>query len=75
MPIILINLWGFHCEEVAEYLAEKNIAVRGGLHCSPNAHKSLGTIKTGGVRISIGRGNTFADADNLLDAVARKVSG
>ena len=74
MPIILINLWGFHCEEVAEYLAEKNIAVRSGLHCSPNAHKSLGTIKTGGVRISIGRGNTFADADKLLDAVARKVT-
>lgn len=75
MPIILFNIWGYDSEEAAEMLAKENIAVRGGLHCSPQAHKSLGTLKTGGVRISIGRGNTMVHAKALTDALARKVTG
>lgn len=75
MPIILFNMWGYDSEETAEMLAQENIAVRGGLHCSPQAHKSLGTLKTGGVRISIGRGNTIVHARALIDALARKVTG
>lgn len=40
------------CEETAEYLAQRGICVRAGLHCSPLAHKSAGTLKTGTLRIS-----------------------
>lgn len=40
------------CEETAQYLANKGIAVRAGLHCAPFAHESAGTLETGTVRVS-----------------------
>lgn len=42
------------CEETAQILAKKGIAVRAGLHCAPLAHESAGTLDTGTVRISFG---------------------
>ena len=42
------------CEDFAQALAQKGIAVRSGLHCAPLAHKSAGTLDTGTVRISYG---------------------
>ncbi len=42
------------CEEFAERLARKGIAVRAGLHCAPLAHESAGTLETGTVRVSFG---------------------
>ena len=42
------------CEELAEKLAAKKVAVRAGLHCAPLAHESAGTLETGTVRISFG---------------------
>lgn len=41
-----------NCEELAYALAEKGICVRAGLHCSPLAHESAGTIGNGTVRFS-----------------------
>ncbi len=45
---------GMDCQETADFLAQKGIAVRAGLHCAPFAHDSAGTLETGTVRISIG---------------------
>ena len=42
------------CEELADALGKKSIAVRAGLHCAPLAHESAGTLETGTVRISFG---------------------
>ena len=42
------------CEDLAQALAEKGIAVRAGLHCAPLAHESAGTLDSGTVRISFG---------------------
>jgi selenocysteine lyase/cysteine desulfurase len=42
------------CEEMAEKMATRGIAVRAGLHCAPLAHESAGTLQTGTVRISFG---------------------
>lgn len=42
------------CEEVAQRLGERGIAVRAGLHCAPLAHESAGTLETGTVRVSFG---------------------
>jgi len=42
------------CQEVAQQLARRGIAVRAGLHCAPLAHESGGTLETGTVRISFG---------------------
>lgn len=40
------------CETLAEKLGEMGIAARSGLHCSPLAHESVGTVSTGSVRFS-----------------------
>ena len=42
------------CEDLAQQLAEKGIAVRAGLHCAPLAHESAGTLESGTVRVSFG---------------------
>lgn len=57
------------CEDAAELLAERGIAVRAGLHCAPLAHESAGTLETGTVRAGISVFNTVREADVLADAV------
>lgn len=42
------------CEELAQRLADRGIAVRAGLHCAPLAHESAGTLESGTVRLSYG---------------------
>ena len=47
---------GTDCEEFAEKLGRRGVAVRAGLHCAPLAHESAGTLETGTVRVSFGYG-------------------
>lgn len=55
---------------VAYMLDEKyHIMARVGLHCSPSAHKTLGTYPTGTLRFSFGWNNTFEDVNTLLHAL------
>ena len=49
---------------------EFGILTRCGLHCAPNAHKSLGTYPDGTVRFSFGWFNTIGDVDAALAAIA-----
>ena len=51
------------CEEAAQILAKRGIAVRAGLHCAPLAHESAGTLQTGTVRISFGHDATMQQAE------------
>lgn len=57
------------CEDMAEALAQKGIAVRSGLHCAPLAHKSAGTLDTGTVRISFGWDACNFQTERLCKAV------
>ena len=57
------------CEEFAEALGKKGIAVRAGLHCAPLAHESAGTLDSGTVRISFGHDACDAQSDRLIQAV------
>ncbi|WP_046212873.1 aminotransferase class V-fold PLP-dependent enzyme [Paenibacillus wulumuqiensis] len=50
---------------------EFGIAVRAGMHCTPLAHRSAGTIGTGAVRASVGYGSTADDVEALIEAVRR----
>ena len=47
-----------------------NIMTRVGLHCAPNAHKTLGTYPEGTIRFSFGSENTRHDVDQALHALA-----
>lgn len=48
---------------------EHGIATRSGMHCAPNAHKTLGTFPTGTVRFSFGYFNTLEQVDTALEAL------
>lgn len=54
--------------------AEYGIATRVGLHCAPNAHKTLGTYPTGTLRFSMGWHNNEADIDAALKALREVLS-
>ena len=45
------------------------IAVRSGLHCAPWAHRTLGTLDTGAVRLGVGHGTSTDDVEAVLTAL------
>jgi cysteine desulfurase / selenocysteine lyase len=68
---ISFNVKGFSPQELGGILDESfSIAVRPGLHCSPYAHRVIGTFPDGAVRMSPGHFNTEADVDALTGALA-----
>lgn len=46
------------------------VMTRVGLHCAPNAHKTLGTYPSGTIRFSFGPENTKEELDTALHALA-----
>lgn len=56
----------------AGYLLDKRygVMVRVGLHCSPWAHRTIGTYPKGTVRVSLGYFNTAREVDFLLEALS-----
>ena len=65
------------CEELAQQLGDRGVAVRAGLHCAPLAHESAGTLETGTVRASFGwdaSPGQVAELDRILREIRlRKV--
>ena len=55
----------YTADEIGQVLNRFDIAVRTGLHCSPNAHKLLGTAPAGTVRFGLGYFNTTNDIEKL----------
>jgi selenocysteine lyase/cysteine desulfurase len=46
-----------------------DIAVRAGLHCAPDAHRTMGTLRSGGtIRLSAGYFTTEDDIEKCLEA-------
>lgn len=68
-PVLSFNIKGVPSANTAAALDERGIAVRGGLHCAPFAHKSIGTLNSGTVRISTSFFNTQNDIAHLLAAI------
>lgn len=62
---------GVDCETAADWFSEHGIAVRGGLHCSPLAHRSAGTDRTGTVRLSFSYLNTEAEVRDALQLLRK----
>jgi cysteine desulfurase family protein len=60
---------GYSSDSIGRILSEKDIAVRTGLHCAPDAHRLLGTFPGGAVRFSVGYFNTDEDFGMLRDAL------
>ena len=50
-PVISFNMKGVKSDELARILDRSGIYVRAGLHCAPTAHRLMGTLETGSVRV------------------------
>ena len=68
-PVLSFNLKGLTSTETAKLLDEKNIAVRAGFHCAPTAHKQIGTLKNGTVRVSVSAFNSMNEAEYFLKVI------
>jgi len=56
------------CEELSRIYG---IITRGGWHCAYLAHKTIGSVLNGGVRVSPGFFNTKRDIIKLIDAISK----
>lgn len=70
--VVSFTLEGWPPTEVAAILdASFDVAVRPGLHCAPDAHRTLGTFPAGTVRLSPGPFNTVDEMDQVVGFVER----
>ncbi len=69
LPLLLFNIKGVLPETVCGYLNDKGFALRGGLHCSGLAHRTLGTLPDGAVRFAPSVFNTASETDRLARAI------
>ncbi|HZJ82978.1 MAG TPA: aminotransferase class V-fold PLP-dependent enzyme [Clostridia bacterium] len=70
MGIISINIRNRDSSEVSNLLNEKyNIATRGGFHCSPLSHRTIGTYEQGVIRLSPGIFTTLDEAEDCIRAI------
>ena len=51
--------------------SEYGIMTRVGLHCAPNAHKTLGTYPAGTIRFSFGPENTMEELDTAINGLRK----
>ncbi len=70
-PVVLFNLSGIHPRAVSSSLDEEyGIATRGGVHCAPMMHQTIGTGSDGAVRVSPGVFTTKDEIEAFLVAIA-----
>ena len=68
-PVLPFNIAGLSSEQTAGVLAQHNIAVRAGLHCAPSAHRRIGTISIGAVRITPSAFNKTSEINELINVI------
>lgn len=69
-PIVSFNIGDLDSTFVAFTLEQTaGIVARAGLHCAPHAHRTLGTMEQGVVRLSPSHFTTEEEIDRTIDAV------
>lgn len=67
---VSIRVHGYHVSEIGMRLDEEyDILCRVGLHCSPAAHRTIGTFPEGTVRLAAGLFTTEEEIDTTIAAV------
>ncbi len=64
--VISLRVNGREVEEIGQRLSRYGIAARCGLHCAPMAHKKIGTLPDGTVRLSVGMSNTVQEMEAVF---------
>ena len=68
--IVCFTIEGMDSGAVSHLLdRDYGIACRAGLHCAPWAHRTLGTLELGAVRLSPGYFNTMAEVKSTVEAL------
>ena len=73
--VVSLRCKDMDCEVLADALGRAGIAVRGGMHCAPYAHETVGTYDTGTVRFSFSPFNTMSEVRHaavILGHLVRK---
>lgn len=65
VPMLTCNIDSLQSEMVAEELDRRGIAVRAGFHCAPTAHRKIGTLQSGAVRICPSAFTTKDDVEKV----------
>jgi len=68
--IVAFNVSGVPAQLIGSELAREGIYTRCGLHCAPLAHKTIGTIGIGSVRISLSYFNQNKEIDTLYKVLS-----
>jgi cysteine desulfurase / selenocysteine lyase len=75
LPLVSINIKNMPPSELSQLLDKQyGIMTRSGLHCSPLAHKTIGSFPQGTTRFSIGAFNTEEDINYAINAVKEILS-
>lgn len=70
--VVSLDFYNLDNAEVSYYLdINYGIMTRCGLHCAPNAHKSLGTFPNGTVRFSFGHFNTEEEVIYTVNCIKK----
>ena len=69
LPVFALNISGKDNGILADELSRMGYETRPGLHCSPSAHKTLGTFPQGALRVSPGYFTEEGDIDGFIDAL------
>ena len=69
--VLSFRIHGMDSELVGDLLGKRGIAVRAGLHCAPLAHKTVGTLDSGTVRVSFSAFNQIEHADRAAKIICR----
>lgn len=68
-PIVSFNIGAMSSHTVAAALSDRGFALRGGLHCAPLAHNTIGTVEQGTVRFSPSVFNNASQTERLCDVI------
>ncbi|WP_396126280.1 aminotransferase class V-fold PLP-dependent enzyme [Anaerobacillus sp. CMMVII] len=70
LAVIPFIIDGTDVQEIAMIFDQHyQVALRGGLHCAPLAHETIGTIEGGTLRASFGLYNTLEEIDQWLGMI------
>lgn len=70
-PVLSFNVSGVPSSKTAEYLNSNGIATRAGLHCAPSAHRVIGTLENGTVRVCPSVFNNVREIQYLLSVIKK----
>lgn len=69
VPTICFNVKDIPSSDVVAYLDKQRVCVRGGIHCAILAHKQIGTVETGAVRVSLNAYNTKEEVETFIHII------